>query len=46
MKTGGMPLNQAIMPLPYKEPSGALMTLVDNIATTGSRLGDALNATD
>lgn len=39
VKTGGMPLNQAIMPLPYKEPSGALMTLVDNIATTGSRLG-------
>lgn len=39
VKTGGMPLNQAIMPLPYKEPSGALMTLVDNIATTGQRLG-------
>ena len=39
VKTGGMPLNQAIMPLPYKEPSAALMTLVDNIATTGARLG-------
>jgi hypothetical protein len=39
VKTGGMPLNQAIMPLPYKEPSGALMTLVDNIAQTGMRIG-------
>lgn len=39
VKTGGMPLNQAIMPLPYKEPSGALMTLVDNMAQTGMRIG-------
>ena len=39
VKTGGMPINQAITPLPYKEPSAALMTLVDNIATTGQRLG-------
>ena len=39
VKTGGMPLNQAIMPLPYKEPSQALMALVENIATTGQRLG-------
>jgi hypothetical protein len=39
VKTGGMPLSQAIMPLPYKEPSGALMTLVDNMAQTGMRVG-------
>lgn len=39
VKTGGMPLGQAIMPLPYKEPSGALMTLVENIAQTGMRVG-------
>jgi hypothetical protein len=39
VKTGGMPLNQAIMALPYKEPSGALMTLVDNMAQTGMRVG-------
>jgi hypothetical protein len=39
VKTGGMPLSEAIMPLPYKEPSGALMTLVDNIAQTGMRIG-------
>lgn len=39
VKTGGMPLSQAVMPLPYKEPSGALMTLVENIAQTGMRVG-------
>ena len=39
VKTGGMPINQAIMPLPYKEPSAALMTLVQNIVETGQRLG-------
>ena len=39
VKTGGAPIQQAIMPLPYKEPSTALMSLVDNIATTGMRVG-------
>jgi hypothetical protein len=39
VKTGGMPLNQAVMPLPYKDPSSALMTLVDNMAQTGMRVG-------
>lgn len=39
VKTGGMPINQAVMPLPYKEPSQALMGLVDNMAQTGQRLG-------
>ena len=39
VKTGGMPINQAIMPLPYKEPSPALMSLVNDIATTGMRIG-------
>ena len=39
VKTGGMPIQQAIMPLPYKEPSAALMTLVDNMAQTGMRIG-------
>jgi hypothetical protein len=39
VKTGGMPISQAIMPLPYKEPSQALMALVDNIAQTGMRIG-------
>ena len=39
VKTGGQPINQAIMPLPYKEPGQALMNLVDNMATTGMRIG-------
>jgi len=39
VKTGGMPITQAIMPLPYKEPSGALMNLVGNMAETGMRIG-------
>jgi hypothetical protein len=44
VKTGGMPINQAIMPLPYKEPSGTLMGLVDNMAQTGMRLGGTSEA--
>ena len=39
VKTGGQPIGQAVMPLPYKEPSQALMALTENIATTGMRLG-------
>lgn len=39
VKTGGMPINQAIMPLPYKEPAPALMQLVENMAQTGMRIG-------
>ena len=39
VKTGGVPISQAVMPLPYKEPSQALMALVDNMAATGQRIG-------
>ncbi|CAB4180900.1 hypothetical protein UFOVP1072_1, partial [uncultured Caudovirales phage] len=39
IKTGGLPISQAVMPLPYKEPSGALMSLVENMAQTGMRIG-------
>ena len=39
VKTGGLPINQAIMPLPYKEPGAALMTLVQNMVETGQRVG-------
>jgi hypothetical protein len=39
IKTGGMPINQAVMPLPYKEPGPAFIQLVDNIAQTGMRIG-------
>jgi hypothetical protein len=37
--TGGMPINQSVMPLPYKEPSAALNMLVQNMAEYGQRLG-------
>ncbi|CAB4130619.1 hypothetical protein UFOVP120_18 [uncultured Caudovirales phage] len=39
VKTGGQPIQQAIMPLPYKEPGPALMNLVSNMADTGMRIG-------
>jgi hypothetical protein len=39
VKTGGMPINQAVMPLPYKDVGGGLMNLVDNMAQTGMRIG-------
>jgi hypothetical protein len=39
VKTGGQPIGQAVMPLPYKEPSQALMALVENMAMTGARVG-------
>jgi hypothetical protein len=39
VKTGGLPINQAIMPLPYKDVGGGLMTLTDNMAQTGARVG-------
>lgn len=39
VKTGGLPINQAIMPLPYKEPGQALMNLVQNMVETGQRVG-------
>jgi len=44
VKTGNMPLTQAIMPLPYKEPSGALMNLVSQMADTGMRVGGTSEA--
>ena len=39
VKTGGLPISQAVMPLPYKEPSQALMALTESMATTGMRIG-------
>lgn len=44
VKTNGMPISQAIMPLPYKEPSGALMQLVTQMADTGMRVGGTSEA--
>ena len=39
IKTGGLPIGQAVMPLPYKEPGASMMTLVTNMAETGMRVG-------
>jgi len=39
VKTGGMPISQAVMPLPYQPPSQALMQLVSDMAMTGMRIG-------
>lgn len=39
IKTGGMPIDQFVVPLPYREPSAALMQLIENMATTGRNLG-------
>jgi hypothetical protein len=37
--TAGMSIQQAVMPLPYKEPSGALSSLAENISQYGQRVG-------
>lgn len=37
--TGGTPLTQAVLPLPYKDPSTGLMALVANIVETAQRVG-------
>ena len=39
IKTGGMPITQAVMPLPYKEPSAALASIADTMSQYGQRLG-------
>jgi len=37
--TGGGPIQQSVMPLPYKEPSGALNVLCEQMSQYGQRLG-------
>lgn len=39
VKTNGMPISQAIMPLPYKDVGSGLMNLTENMAQTGMRVG-------
>ncbi len=39
INTGGLDISKAVMPLPYKEPSQALMALVTDMANTGMRIG-------
>ncbi len=37
--TDSKPINQAVMPLPYKEAGPGLMTLIKDLAETGQRVG-------
>ena len=39
VKTGSMPIRDAIMPLPYQGPSAPLMQLIGDLAETGQRVG-------
>lgn len=39
IKTGGLPIGQVVMPLPYKEPSSVLVNIAAAIETNGRRLG-------
>ena len=39
IKTGGQAIGDVVMPLPYKEPSATLMTLIDAMRQTGQRVG-------
>ena len=38
--TLGQPINQAVMPLPYKDPSPVFIQLIENITQTAQRVGD------
>lgn len=40
--TGGLPINQAVMPLPYKEPSQVLAALAQQMAQDARKLGAAV----
>jgi hypothetical protein len=39
VKTNGMSISDAVMPLPYKEPSPALMQMAKDVAEYGQRVG-------
>lgn len=39
IKTGGMPLRDVMMPLPYKEPSSALLNVSKSVEDNARRLG-------
>ena len=44
IETGGAPLKDVISQMPYKEPSQAMMALVENIAQAAQRLGFSAEA--
>lgn len=44
IKTGGAPIQDAVMPLPYKDVGPGLMSLVESINQTGMRVGGTAEA--
>ena len=42
VQTGGLPIDQVVMPLPYKEPSGVLQAMGGQIATDMRRLAGVM----
>ena len=44
IKTGGAPIQDAVMPLPYKDVGPGLMSLVESINQTGMRVGGTSEA--
>lgn len=43
IETGGLPIQQSIMNLPYKEPSNTLFTLLEKVEQNASQLAGAAN---
>lgn len=39
IQTGGLPIQNVVMPLPYKDPSAGLAQLVTSVQETGQRVG-------
>lgn len=39
VETNGKPINQIVMPLPYKEPGPAMMALIQNLREVAQRIG-------
>ena len=42
IETNGQPINQIVMPLPYKDPSPGLMNLIDKITAQAKSVGTAV----
>ncbi len=39
IETGGLPISQAVMPLPYKEPGPVFVQFIEQVQADGARLG-------
>lgn len=43
IETGGKPINQVVMGMPYKDPSAGLMNMMDRIQAQAEKLGGAVD---